>query len=262
MGLATAGSPDGKPVIFLHGWGGCRAVWDSVLAHCPEGLKFLALDLPGTGGSARLPVYTIPALAKWVLDTADRLELSSFMLAGHSMGGNVAACAAGLAPGRVEKLVLVDAALYSDRVHRAKYCLHPVSGHATLALARAGAGALAAMGLVFRDHGRGGHWRPYFRRNRYVVAANSHTGMHSHLKALVAHPFDMRSLPKDLPVLIMHGKRDQVIPFAFAEEMLASRPHNTALIAYPNAMHCPMDTSPARFSRDIAAFLQGGLEAT
>jgi pimeloyl-ACP methyl ester carboxylesterase len=256
VGIVSAGTPDGKPVLFLHGWGGCREIWGGVLGRCPAGFRFLSLDLPGSGKSHPLSGYTVPAMARWVLDTADRLGLSSFAIAGHSLGGNVAACVAGLAPERVEKLILVGAALYSDRIGQAKLYVAPASAHAALALARAGAAALGAVGTVFRDDGQGGFWRPYFRRNRYVITENSHRDMHGQLKALVEHPFDLRSLPKELPVLIMHGKKDAVVPFPFAEEMLASRPLNTTLIAYPNSMHCPMDMEPERFSRDLAAFLR------
>jgi pimeloyl-ACP methyl ester carboxylesterase len=258
IGIETAGSPRGKPVIFVHGWGGCRHVWKGTLDRCPESYHFISLDLPGTGGSAPLASCTIPALARWVLDTADRLGLSQFALAGHSMGGNVAASAAQQGSDRITQLVLVDAALYPDRVGRAKLCTAPVSGHAALALARAGSAALGLMGAVLPDNHRGGFWRPYFRRNQYVVMENSHQQMHAQLRALVAHPFDMRRLPPDLPVLIMHGEKDQVIPFALAREMLASRPKNTRLISYPKAMHCPMDMHPDRFISDLLAYLDMG----
>ena len=257
VGLSCAGSENGKPVVFIHGWGGCREIWDGTLARCPAGFRFLSLDLPGTGGTESLSRYTIPLLAQWIHETTNRLGISSFTLVGHSLGGNVAACAAALAPDRVEKLVLVDAALYSDRIQRARYCLHPVTGHSALVLTRVSAAALAAMGLVFPDDGRGGFWRPYFRRNKYVVSCNSHRAMKGQLEALVAHPFDMRLLPPALPVLIQHGKKDQVIPFAFAEEMIATRPINTILIGYENVMHCPMDAMPDRFIKDLADFLEG-----
>lgn len=256
VGLSAAGEPDGLPVVFLHGWGGCRQIWDGTLARCPAGLRFIALDLPGTGQSDPLPSCTIPALAEWVLDTAERLGFASFALVGHSMGGNVAAHAARLGARQVRKLVLVDAALYSDRVGRARLCTAPVSGHAALALARAGAAALGLAGAVLPDSGQGGYWRPYLRRNQYVVLHNSHRQMHAQLRALVDHPFDPANLPPDLPVLIMHGKKDQVIPFRLAEAMLHARPKNTRLIAYPDSLHCPMDMHPDLFARDLAAFLR------
>lgn len=256
IGIETAGSPDGKPVIFVHGWGGCRHIWKGTLDRCPEGFQFVSLDLPGTGGSAALASCTIPALARWVLDSAERLGIWEFTLVGHSMGGNVAASAAYQGAERVTKLVLVDAALYPDRVGRAKLCTAPVSGHAALALARAGSAALGMLGTVLRDDHRGGFWRPYFRRNQYVVQENSHRHMHAQLRALVAHPFDLRRLSPDLPVLIMHGEKDQVIPFGLAREMLASRPKNTRLIAYPKALHCPMDMHPDLFVTDLLAFLE------
>lgn len=258
--METAGSPRGKPVILIHGWGGCRQIWKGTLDRCPEGFFFIALDLPGTGGSAPLPSCTIPALAHWVLEIAEKLGISQFDLVGHSMGGNVAASAAQQGGERIGRLVLVDAALYPERVGRAKLCTAPVSGHAALALARAGAGALGLLGTVLPDNHRGGFWRPYFRRNQYVILENSHRHMHAQLRALVAHPFDLRRLSSGLPVLIMHGEKDQIIPFALAEEMLASRPKNTRLIAYPKTMHCPMDTHPDRFVHDLCTFLEGGAD--
>src|SRR5579862_4709405 len=138
VGIVSAGAADGKPVIFLHGWGGCREVWGGVLDRCPSGFRFLSLDLPGSGKSHPLAGYTVPGMARWVLNTANRLGISAFSVAGHSLGGNVAACVASLAPERVEKLILIGAALYSDRIDQAKLYVSPASSHTVLALARAG----------------------------------------------------------------------------------------------------------------------------
>ena len=257
LGAIAAGLPEAEPVVFLHGWGGSKEIWHRVLARCPADFYFVALDLPGTDGTADLALYTPETVTDWLLTAADKLGLTRFSLVGHSMGGNFSAQVALRAPERVRSLTLVNGALFSDRLADARHYIAPAYGNPLLYAAWLASGAIGMIDLLHPERGEGGVWRPLFRRSRYLKDHNSVAGMRAQLQALLDHPVDVSMLPPDLPVLLVHGALDATVPIAHAEEAAAERPRNTEFLPYADAHHCPMDEYPERFLHDLTAFLRG-----
>lgn len=104
------GPEDGKPVIALHGWLDNAATF-SRLAPRLEGLRIVALDLPGHGHSEHRPAgaaYNIWDYAHDVLQVAEQFGWQRFSLLGHSMGAIVSVLLAGALPQRIERLALID----------------------------------------------------------------------------------------------------------------------------------------------------------
>lgn len=104
------GPEQGRPVIALHGWLDNAATF-SRLAPLLEGVRIVALDLPGHGHSAHRPAgaaYNIWDYAHDVLQVAGQLGWQRFTLLGHSMGAIVSVLLAGAMPERVERLALID----------------------------------------------------------------------------------------------------------------------------------------------------------
>ena len=89
---ARRGPEQGVPVLFVHGFGGDLGNWlfnlDAVAEHAPV----IALDLPGHGQSdAKLPGTSLPALADFVARFLDQLDVERVHWVGHSMGGAIGA---------------------------------------------------------------------------------------------------------------------------------------------------------------------------
>lgn len=104
------GAEDGQPVIALHGWLDNAATF-SRLAPRLQGLRIVALDLPGHGHSDHRPAgagYNIWDYAHDVLQVAEQFGWQRFSLLGHSMGAIVSVLLAGALPDRVERLALID----------------------------------------------------------------------------------------------------------------------------------------------------------
>lgn len=104
------GPEDGTPVIALHGWLDNAATF-SLLAPRLQGLRIVALDLPGHGHSDHRPAgaaYNIWDYAHDVLQVAEQFGWQRFSLLGHSMGAIVAVLLAGALPARIERLALID----------------------------------------------------------------------------------------------------------------------------------------------------------
>ncbi len=105
------GPADGIPVLALHGWLDNAASFEP-LAPLLDGLRLVALDLPGHGHSDHRPPgthYHFIDYVEDVLGAADALGWERFALLGHSLGGAVATFVAGACPGRITRLGLIEA---------------------------------------------------------------------------------------------------------------------------------------------------------
>ena len=112
--LADSGAADradAPAVVLVHGAGHDHGVWQEVAsALAAAGLRVVAPDLPGHGGSAGEAVPDIGQRAEWLLRLLDALDLPSAWLVGHSMGSLITLAAAARAPQRVRGLVLIGSA--------------------------------------------------------------------------------------------------------------------------------------------------------
>ena len=105
---ANASAGDSVPLILVHGAGGTLMNWPSTLRRLPERPVY-ALDLPGHGKSPGPGLTSISAYRDALLDFVDALELSRFVLAGHSMGAAIAIETALGHPDRMAGLALLGA---------------------------------------------------------------------------------------------------------------------------------------------------------
>ena len=98
-------------VVFIHGALNDHSVWTLLARWCAHhGFGVLALDLPGHGRSAGAPLASVEALADWTLALLTAAGVERAALVGHSMGSLIALEAAGRAPERVTRLVMVGTA--------------------------------------------------------------------------------------------------------------------------------------------------------
>lgn len=104
------GSPDGFPVLALHGWLDNAASF-TALGHALSGIRLISLDLVGHGHSDHRPSVMPYHLWDNVTDldgVIQLLGLKKVSLLGHSMGASIAMLYAGAFPDRVEKLCLIE----------------------------------------------------------------------------------------------------------------------------------------------------------
>jgi pyruvate dehydrogenase E2 component (dihydrolipoamide acetyltransferase) len=101
-----AGAGD-QTVVLLHGFAGSHHVWDSVQDRLAAQARMIAYDLPGHGGSLSWPdAGPAKIAARAVLGDLSRRGLDQVHIAGHSMGGAIAALIALAEPRRVASLCL------------------------------------------------------------------------------------------------------------------------------------------------------------
>jgi pimeloyl-ACP methyl ester carboxylesterase len=98
-------------IVFVHGAIHDHTDWTLLarwFAHRGHGV--LAVDLPGHARSAGPALPDVEALAAWLLALLDSAGVRRAVLAGHSMGSLIALAAAGLAPERVQHLLMLGTA--------------------------------------------------------------------------------------------------------------------------------------------------------
>ncbi len=107
------GPSDGQVVILVHGFSVPYFVWDPTFeALCAAGFRTLRYDLFGRGFSDRPRArYDFDLFDQQLLDLVDELEIEQpFTLMGLSMGGPISAIFADRHSKMIDKLILVDPA--------------------------------------------------------------------------------------------------------------------------------------------------------
>ncbi|XP_046738206.1 serine hydrolase-like protein [Diprion similis] len=108
------GSPNGKPVLMVHGLLDNAGSFDRLIPFLPFDHYFVCIDLPGHGFSSHFPAglpldYLNHVLAlRRVLDS---LKWSNCIYIGHSLGATVGMMFTSIYPERVKKILCLDAAI-------------------------------------------------------------------------------------------------------------------------------------------------------
>jgi pimeloyl-ACP methyl ester carboxylesterase len=101
-----------KPsIVMVHGAQHDHSVWilqSRYLAH--HGFNVVAVDLPGHGQSSGSALPSVEAIARWLLDLIEKLEITQAHWVGHSMGSLAVLEVASRAPEKTLSLVLIGTA--------------------------------------------------------------------------------------------------------------------------------------------------------
>ena len=85
----AAGRAGLPPLVFLHGIGGAARAWRSQLEAFSDRYRAVAWDMPGYGGSLRLPRVSIASLAEALQHFLEAIAAVKPILVGHSIGGMI-----------------------------------------------------------------------------------------------------------------------------------------------------------------------------
>ena len=254
----------GQPVVFHHGWPLSADDWDAqMLFFLSRGYRVIAHDRRGHGRSSQ--TETGNDMDTYVDDfgqLARHLDLRDAIHVGHSTGGGeVARYVARADRGRVAKAVLIDAVppimVKSDKnpggtpieafdalraalaANRSQFYLDVPSGP-FYGFNRKG--AKVSQGLIYN------WWR-----QGMMGGAKAH---YDCIKAFSETDFteDLKTI--DVPVLILHGDDDQIVPFADSAPLSAKLLKNATLKVYPGGPHGVCQTQPDMVNRDLLAFIK------
>jgi pimeloyl-ACP methyl ester carboxylesterase len=264
VGLIDSGdvSPPAPPLLFVHGLGG---LWQNWLLTMPAFMgthRCVALDLPGFGMS-EMPAgeISIPGFARAVDAVCTELGIEDPVVVGNSMGGFVGAELAVSFPTRVSKLVLVSAAGLST-----EYLVR----EPLLAAARAWAVMTARTGVraevaVTRPRARRAALQVVVRYperlsiplSMELVRGANAPGFIPAFDALMRHSFRESLGRIEIPVLIVWGRNDILVPVEDAEMYEHLIGENAHSVIFDDTGHLPMVERPSRFNSLLAGFIAG-----
>jgi len=255
----------GQPIVFHHGWPLSSDDWDAqMMFFLAQGYRVIAHDRRGHGRSSQTDTGNdMDTYAADVAQLAAHLDLRHAIHIGHSTGGGeVARYVARHGAGRVAKAVLIGA-VPPVMVKSAK---NP-DGTPLEVFDGMRAALLANRAQFFRDLPSG----PFYGFNRPGAKVLLGTidnwwrqgmmgGAKAHYDCIKA--FSETDFTEDLkainvPVLIMHGNDDQIVPINDSALISAKLVKNGTLKVYPGLPHGMCTTQPEIINRDLLAFVLG-----
>ncbi|SDO85495.1 non-heme chloroperoxidase [Microbacterium testaceum StLB037] len=260
------GDHDAQPIVFHHGWPLSSDDWDAQLLYfLNEGYRVIATDRRGHGRSSQIGTgHDMDHYASDVNAVVEHLDLRNAVHVGHSTGGGQVAryvAKYGEPQGRVAKAVLVAAVpplmLQTDE--------NPEG--LPMSVFDGFRDALAANRAQFFEDVASG---PFYGFNREGVEVQQRVidnwwrqGMTGSALAHYAgiKAFSETDQTEDLkaisvPVLVLQGDDDQVVPYQAAALKQAELLSNATLKIYEGYPHGMLTTHADVINPDILAFIR------
>lgn len=251
-GLAYDRAGTGPPVLLVHGLGSDRLVWSPVVPSLREHFDVIAVDLPGHGKSRRLAPgqsASAVALATQLANLIDELGLDHVHVAGSSLGGWVAIELA-LQSRATSVTAMAPAGFWRDG-------LVPLVAHANRWAARAvwpAAGTLLRV-QAFRAIG---FWTSSAKPSELDARVATHattslahaSGWAATLAATYGHRCDASSLPASVPLTVVWGDADRILPASYCQEP-GGLPSHARWVRLSDCGHVPMWDQPEQSIRLI-----------
>ena len=253
--LRDEGPRAAPAVILLHGLGSSLHSFNAWAATLAETHRVIRFDLPGSGLSGPDPtgVYTDDRSVALLLAVMDQTGLKRATLAGNSIGGRLAWRFAAAHPDRVERLILiapdgfaslgfeygkapdVPAMLDLMRLFLPKWALRP-----NIAAAYGDPARLTDATLE--------------RYHALLLAPGNRKALLDRMRQTVL--VDPQPLLRRIavPVLLLWGEKDAMIPVANAQDYLGAVP-DAQLVVLPGLGHVPQEEDPTTSLQPVLDFL-------
>jgi non-heme chloroperoxidase len=255
---------NGQPVVFSHGWPLDADAWDvPMMFMANNGFRTIAHDRRSHGRSDQ--AFNGNDMDTYADDLAaliEALDLKDIILVGHSTGGG-------------------EIAHYMGRHGTKRVARAVLVGAVTPLMLQTDANPGGLSRKVF-DAIRDGVWNnrsqfyqdlslPFYGYNRPDATPSQGTrdffwmqGMRGGLKGqydCIAQFSEVDYGPDldriDVPVLLIHGDADQIVPIGAAARLAVKRLKNGVLKEYAGAPHGLVTTHQDQFNADLLAFAQG-----
>jgi pimeloyl-ACP methyl ester carboxylesterase len=249
------GPRDAPAVLLLHGLGSSLHTWDAWAEGLRQDHRVLRIDLPGHGLSGPDPDgdYT-DARTHALLDALlDARGIARATLGGHSIGGRIAWSYAARSPERVERLVLVAPDGFASPGF--EYGRAPEVPPSAV-----------AMRWAFPRVALRGALEPAFadpavltddlveRYHALMLAPGNREALLDRMRQTVLLDPAPRLRTLTMPVLLVWGERDAMIPVANADDYLGLL-RQASLARLPGVGHVPQEEAPAASLAAVRAFL-------
>jgi pimeloyl-ACP methyl ester carboxylesterase len=254
------GNKDGPAILLIHGSNSLLQTWEPLVALLGDKYRLISLDLYGHGLTGPNPTGAYDAetnisAAGRVLDT---VGVDKAYWVGNSMGGWLTWRAGLSVPERVSGLVLIDASgaqvEQKGQLYLGARLAQSSVGQMLLPeitprfLVKSSLEENFAQPERLSEQLVDRYWELLrFPGNRQAAVDRAKTPREPGKWAEVG------SL--NMPVLLLWGEQDKVIPPSHARAFAAAIP-GSKLITYADAGHLPMEETPEQVARDIDAWIE------
>src|SRR4051794_1417681 len=275
--FVTAGS--GPPLLLLHGIGERGRTWEPVLERLARHHTVVIPDLLGHGDSDKPRAdYSMGGYANGMRDLLSVLDIERVTVVGHSLGGGVAQQFAYQYPERCERLVLVGSGGLGRSVHPALRLASLPGSETALGMITSAPVRLAVQSelsllhpMLQRAAGRmpatalrrmAGTSLEAVRLWEGISALRGPDARAAFIRTLrgvvdprgqVVTGLDRLYLLDAMPLLLVWGERDRVIPVAHARRLHRLLPQSR-LEVFPHAGHWPHHADPDGFCDALLDF--------
>ena len=259
------GPKDAPAIILFHGLGSSVETWRAWRADLSTDYRVISVDLPGHGltRAPDRPTLPISYLSGFVAEVRDKLALNEAVLVGSSLGGHAVWHHAVNSDDEIAGLVLIAAAGLPPGDDE--------NADKPLAYALAGQGWLRPFiqnldpEPFIRNGMEGAFSDQTLATDELIDLYSDLSRAPGHREALLkyasrprdtANEDETRLVALDVPVLILQGRDDQIIPSSDAERFADLIP-DAELIIYPGIGHLPQEEAAEASLADMRAFLDG-----
>jgi non-heme chloroperoxidase len=258
------GPRDALPIVFHHGWPLTADDWDTqMLFFLDKGYRVIAHDRRGHGRSTQTDTGNeMDTYAADVAALTEALDLNNAVHIGHSTGGGEAArYVARAKPGRVGKAVLIGAVppiMVRTDANPGGLPIEVFDGfRAALAANRAQFYLDVPSGPFYGFNRDGAEVSQGIIENWWRQGMMGGTKAHYDcIKAFSETDFTEDLNAIEVPVLVMHGDDDQIVPYADSAPLSAKLLKNGTLKTYKGFPHGMCTTHADVINADLLAFIR------
>jgi non-heme chloroperoxidase len=258
------GPREAPPIVFHHGWPLSADDWDNqMMFFLRQGFRVIAHDRRGHGRSAQTDAgHDMDTYAADVIELARALDLRDAVHVGHSTGGGeVIRYVARAEPGRVAKAVTIAAippVMVRKDSNPGGLPIEVFDGYrAAVAGTRAQAYVDIPSGPFYGFNRPGAQPVEGLIRNwwRQAMMGSIHA-QYECVKVFSETDFteDLKNI--EVPVLVLHGDDDQVVPYEDSAPLAVKLLKRGTLKTYPGLPHGMPSTHADIVNRDILDFIR------
>ncbi len=250
---------DPSPIVLLHGTSASLHTWEGWAQALRGQRRVIRFDLPGFGLTGPHPrgAYSIERdYPEFVLAVLDQLKVTRCVLAGNSLGGQIAWHTALVAPQRLDKLVLVDAGGYPPEPSSVPLAFQLAQIPALATLMQNILPRSVVAGSLRNVYGQPEKVAPELvdlyeamaRRegNRAALYARMQRGYQSDVSRLASI---------QAPTLILWGGQDRLIPPSHGERFERAIPGSQRVV-FAQLGHVPHEEDAAQTVATVLGFLK------
>ena len=253
-GLNPVTHPDAPVLVLLHGIMASLHTWDGWVDTLKDDFRIIRVDIPGFGltGPYADGIYNIKRSMDMIDQLTNELNISSFSLAGNSMGGFISWSFAANYPEKVERLVLLDAAGYAFKKPLLLGLLSTPILKDSLSYITPKFIVSQTLSEVYGDSSKVTD-TTIDRYHQLMLREGNRVAVVDVLMSI--SNIDSSSIKGlKVPTLVQWGEQDKWIPLAHAEKFVNDI-EGAKLITYPGVGHVPMEEIPEQTAKDAKRFL-------